>query len=101
MLGQYYYARPDENLAGDVNGDKVIDIKDAEIIASKYGKKGVSVKDGDLNKDGIVDEKDIRFVEKNFLKKGPDAAKSQTPVEKSKSGTLADILKKLGLTPKK
>nr|WP_255262866.1 hypothetical protein [Bacillus wiedmannii] len=56
----------DENLAGDVNGDK-----------------------------------DIRFVEKNFLKKGPDAPKSQTPVEKSKSGTLADILKKLGLTPKK
>ena len=33
-----YYARPDENLAGDVNGDKVIDIKDAEIIASNYGK---------------------------------------------------------------
>ncbi len=62
--------------------------------------KGVSVKDGDLNKDDIVDEKDIRFVEKNFLKKGPDASKSQTPVEKSKSGTLADILKKLGLTPK-
>ncbi len=59
------------------------------------------LKDGDLNKDGIVDEKDIRFVEKNFLKKGSDASKSQTPVEKSKSGTLADILKKLGLTPKK
>ncbi|MFK4468842.1 sulfur carrier protein ThiS [Bacillus sp. RC252] len=35
------------------------------------------------------------------MKKGPDAAKSQTPVEKSKRGTLADILKKLGLTPKK
>ncbi|OOR29902.1 serine peptidase [Bacillus wiedmannii] len=29
------------------------------------------------------------------MKKGPDASKSQTPVEKSKSGTLADILKKL------
>ena len=39
LLGQYYYARPDENLAGDVNGDKVIDIKDAEIIASNYGKR--------------------------------------------------------------
>ena len=101
LLGQYYYARPDENLTGDVNADKVIDIKDAEIIASNYGKKGVTVKDGNLNKDGIVDEKDIRFVERNFLKKGPDASKSQTPVEKSKSGTLADILKKLGLTPKK
>ncbi|OUB67515.1 hypothetical protein BK744_23430 [Bacillus thuringiensis serovar zhaodongensis] len=101
MLGQYYYARPDENLAGDVNGDKVIDIKDAKIIASNYIKKGLTVKDGDLNKDGIVDGKDIRFVEKNFLKKGPDASKSQTPVEKSKSGTLTDILKKLGLTPKK
>ncbi|OTZ69507.1 serine peptidase [Bacillus thuringiensis serovar kumamtoensis] len=35
------------------------------------------------------------------MKKGPDASKSQTPVGKSQSGTLADILKKLGLTPKK
>ncbi|MBJ3791090.1 peptidase, partial [Bacillus sp. OA1] len=41
LLGQYYYARPEENIAGDVNGDKVIDIKDAEIIASNYGKKGL------------------------------------------------------------
>lgn len=80
---------------------KFFGLNQTEIIASNYGKKGLSVKDGDLNKDGIVDEKDIRFVEKNFLKKGPDASKSQTPVEKSKSGTLADILKKLGLTPKK
>ena len=30
---------------------------------------------------------------KELLEKGPDASKSQTPVEKSKSGTLADILK--------
>lgn len=66
LLGHYYYVRPDENLAGNVNGDT-----------------------------------DIRFVKKNFLKKGPDASKSQTAAEKSKSGTLADILKKLGLTPKK
>ncbi|KXI42676.1 UNVERIFIED_CONTAM: hypothetical protein ACS92_00320, partial [Bacillus cereus] len=78
----------DKNLAGDVNSDKLIDIKDAEIIASNYGKKGVSVKDCDLNKVCIVDEIDIRFVEKNFLKKRPVASKSQTPVEKSKSGTL-------------
>ena len=37
---------------------------------------------------------------KELLEKGPDPSKSQTPVEKSQSGTLADILKKLGLTPK-
>ena len=37
---------------------------------------------------------------KKLLEKGPDASKSQTAAEKSKSGTLADILKKLGLTPK-
>lgn len=23
LIGQYYYARPDQNLAGDVNGDKL------------------------------------------------------------------------------
>ncbi|PFO84759.1 serine peptidase [Bacillus cereus] len=40
-------------------------------------------------------------VEKNFLKKGPNASKNQKPLEKSSGSTLADILKKLGLTPKK
>ena len=44
--------------------------------------------------------KDIRFG-KEILEKRTRCIKSQTPVEKSKSGTLADILKKLGLTPKK
>lgn len=76
-------------------------MKDATIIAGNYGKKGVSVKDGDINQDGKVDETDIRFVEKNFLKKGLDASKNQKPLEKSSGSTLADILKKLGLTPKK
>ncbi|PFN05651.1 serine peptidase [Bacillus cereus] len=40
-------------------------------------------------------------VEKNFLKKRTDASKNQKPLEKSSGSTLADILKKLGLTPKK
>ncbi|OXC00907.1 serine peptidase [Bacillus sp. M13(2017)] len=35
------------------------------------------------------------------MKKELDASKSQTAAEKSKSGTLTDILKKLGLMPKK
>lgn len=70
-------------------------------LTSRLTTKLGTVKDGDLNKDGIVDEKDIRFVEKNLLKKELDASKSQTAAEKSKSGTLTDILKKLGLMPKK
>ncbi|PEV98473.1 hypothetical protein CN425_21130 [Bacillus cereus] len=35
--------------SGDVNGDKGINSKNAEIIANNYGKKGVSVKDGIVN----------------------------------------------------
>ena len=61
--------------------------------------KGLTVKTETLIK-MVLSTKRYSFVERNFLKKGPDASKSQTPVEKSKSGTLADILKKLGLTPK-
>lgn len=58
------------------------------------------VKKEDLQKTALSTKKHS-LRRKELLKKGPNASKSQTSVEKSKSGTLADILTKLGLTPKK
>ena len=70
LVGQNFRADIDDNPAGDVNGDKMVDIQDARIAALSYGKGTVSVKDGDINQDGVVDETDIRFIEKKLLEKG-------------------------------
>ncbi|EJQ32728.1 hypothetical protein IEC_05189 [Bacillus toyonensis] len=101
LVGQNFRADMDDNLAGDVNGDKMVDIQDARIAALSYGKGKVSVKDGDINQDGVVDETDIRFIEKNFLKKGPDAKENQKPKENVGPVTLEKILRSIGLEPKK
>ena len=101
LVGQNFRADIDDNPAGDVNGDKMVDIQDARIAALSYGKGTVSVKDGDINQDGVVDETDIRFIEKNFLKKGPDAKENQKPKENVGPVTLDKILRSIGLEPKK
>ncbi|MDM5156904.1 S8 family serine peptidase [Bacillus sp. DX1.1] len=100
LVGQYYTAYMDNNLAGDLNSDKMVDIKDARIAALSYGKEKVSVTDGDVNQDGVVNETDIRFIEKNFLKKGPDAKPNQKPKENVGPVTLEKILRSIGLEPK-
>ncbi|SEU23231.1 S8 family serine peptidase [Paenibacillus sp. NFR01] len=58
-------------LAGDVNGDEVIDILDLEQAGLAY--KSSNFK-SDINQDGIVDDKDIQFIVSNFLKLGQNAA---------------------------
>ncbi|MFC0302144.1 S8 family serine peptidase [Virgibacillus soli] len=86
------YLQP--NIAGDVNGDGVIDIMDVMRIVAMYGKDDKAM---DINKDGIVDEVDIRYIEKNFLKVGPGVKKD--PVEKLGPKGLNDFLQSLGLQP--
>ncbi|MBM7585938.1 subtilisin family serine protease [Bacillus pakistanensis] len=85
------------NLAGDVDGNSMIDISDAIISVFSYGKEGVGVNKGDINQDGKVDEIDIRFIEKNFLEKGPDAKKNKKPKEKHGNVTLEKLLRSIGL----
>jgi subtilisin family serine protease len=85
------------NLAGDVDGDHMIDINDAIITVFSYGKEGVGVNKGDLNQDGKVDETDLRLIEKNFLEKGPDAKKNKKPKEKHGKVTLEKLFQSIGL----
>lgn len=84
-------------LAGDVNGDKVVDIQDAIVSVFSYGKENVGVNKGDVNQDGKVDETDLRFIEKNFLEKGPDAKENKKPKEKHGKVTLEKLFRSIGL----
>ncbi|MBQ2967178.1 MAG: hypothetical protein IJE10_03530 [Clostridia bacterium] len=56
--------------AGDINGDKKIDLKDFNIIGSYYGENAVTSvqKTADLNRDGKVDGKDVSLFLKGFRK---------------------------------
>lgn len=87
----------DRNYAGDVNGDKMVDIQDAIISVFSYGKENVGVDKGDINQDGKVDETDIRLIEKNFLEKGPDAKENKKPKEKHGKVTLEKLFRSIGL----
>ncbi|MFJ7936292.1 S8 family serine peptidase [Sporosarcina sp. NPDC096371] len=88
------------SLAGDVNGDKVIDILDIQSVVDAYGTKDSSIVPQDLNQDGVVDETDVRFIEKNFLMKGPDATADKQPKEKIGNKGLEYFLRLIGLEVK-
>ncbi|MDR4982615.1 S8 family serine peptidase [Bacillus cereus] len=87
--------------AGDVNGDRLIDIRDIQSVVDVYGKKDASIVPQDINQDGVVDETDVRFVEKNFLQKEVGVPEVVKPKEKIGKKGLADFLRQIGLEPKK
>lgn len=97
LLGQNIRLRPNLNLAGDINKDKVIDIKDIQEVVDAYGIKDKSIIKEDINQDGTVDEFDVRYVEKNFLTKGPDAPVNKVPKEKIGNKGLEYFLRLIGL----
>ncbi|PFN09770.1 S8 family serine peptidase [Bacillus cereus] len=87
--------------AGDVNGDRLIDIRDLQSVVDVYGKKDASILPQDINQDGVVDETDVRFIEKNFLQKEVGVPEAVKPKEKIGKKGLADFLRQIGLEPKK
>ncbi|RRN69546.1 peptidase S8 [Peribacillus simplex] len=99
LRGQYMKITQ-TSLAGDVNGDKMIDILDIQSVVDAYGTKDSSIVRQDINQDGEVNETDIRFVEKNFLTKGPDAPVDKQPKEKIGKKGLEYFLRLIGLEPK-
>lgn len=86
-----------KSIAGDVNGDKVIDILDIQDVVDAYGTKDSSIVSQDLNQDGVVDEVDVRLIEKNFLSKGPDAPANKQPKETIGKKGLEYFLRLIGL----
>lgn len=53
---------------GDVNGDGLINIKDATIVSLNWGKTGATKAQGDLNGDGTVGIKDATIISLNWSK---------------------------------
>ncbi|WP_088044246.1 S8 family serine peptidase [Bacillus sp. EAC] len=92
VQGMYYDLYPDTAAAGDVNGDNVIDIYDAKLVADSAGDTGDKLK-ADLNKDGVVDIVDFNYVEKNFMTINPYFPTSIKPVEKTSKLTLEQLKK--------
>ncbi|MEY8348966.1 S8 family serine peptidase [Bacillus cereus] len=99
--GQNFRLSSLKGRAGDVNGDRLIDIRDLQSVVDVYGKKDASILPQDINQDGVVDETDVRFVEKNFLQKEVGVPEAVKPKETIGKKGLADFLRQIGLEPKK
>ncbi|WP_369902126.1 S8 family serine peptidase [Bacillus manliponensis] len=99
MRGQYIRLGA-KGLAGDVNGDRLIDIRDMQSVVNVYGKKDASIVPQDINQDGVVDETDVRFIEKNFLQKEVGVPEVVKPKETVGKKGLEDFLRQIGLEPK-
>ncbi|WP_078379811.1 S8 family serine peptidase [Sutcliffiella halmapala] len=94
LFGKTYTIPSHDIIAGDVNGDGVIDIYDALEIKEHWGSDN---RHADINFDGTVDEKDIKFVEKNYLMVNPSQDNPPTPKDKTNGKTLKDIFNDLGI----
>ncbi|KIL74632.1 LamG-like jellyroll fold domain-containing protein [Bacillus badius] len=83
---------------GDVNGDNVIDIKDAFFLKNHIHKPGKRPEKADINQDGIIDAMDMKIIVQNYLSVNEQADNAPVPQEKQGGKTLEDILEELGLS---
>ncbi|MGW2475635.1 S8 family serine peptidase [Streptomyces sp. NPDC001665] len=72
-------------VAGDVNGDDVIDVRDA---AAVYDARGTANRAADINHDGTVDGKDLNWVVTNYLQQNTMADRYTDPVKRLHGRTL-------------
>ncbi|WP_078379815.1 S8 family serine peptidase [Sutcliffiella halmapala] len=94
LYGRAHHILSHDIVAGDVNGDGVIDIYDALEIQEHWGSDS---RNPDINFDGVVDAKDIHYVVTNYLKVNPSQDNTPTPKEEANGKTLEDILKALNV----
>ncbi|QKE75644.1 S8 family serine peptidase [Arthrobacter citreus] len=76
-------------IAGDVNNDDVIDVKDAIAMKANWGTTNRAT---DINFDGTTDAKDFALIEQNYLMKNPTVTDAPKPVKKYQ-GTTIDLVK--------
>ncbi|MFC7786457.1 S8 family serine peptidase [Rossellomorea sp. GCM10028870] len=98
VLGIKERMYPGLQLAGDVNGDHVIDIKDAFFLKNHINKPGERPLKADINQDGAIDATDMSFVVNNYLKVNEMVDNAPSPTEKHGGKSLEDILKEVGLS---
>lgn len=74
-------------VAGDVNGDDVIDVRDAAAI---YEARGTDRRAADIDFDGDVDRRDLAWVSQNYLKQNSSAPTVTAPQLRHQGRSLAD-----------
>ncbi|WP_445069191.1 S8 family serine peptidase [Streptomyces sp. SAS_281] len=72
-------------VAGDVNGDDVIDVRDA---AAVYDARGTAKRAADINHDGTVDGKDLTWVVTNYLRQNTMSDRVTDPAKRLHGRTL-------------
>ncbi|MBO1329977.1 S8 family serine peptidase [Streptomyces sp. VRA16 Mangrove soil] len=76
-------------LAGDVNGDDVIDVRDA---AAVFAARGTDRRAADIDHDGTVDARDMAWVVTNYLSQNSMADHYTDPVRRLHGKTLEDYV---------
>ncbi|MFE6979057.1 S8 family serine peptidase [Streptomyces sp. NPDC057682] len=76
-------------VAGDVNGDDVIDVRDA---AAVYAARGTADRAADIDHDGTVGPKDLDWVRQNYLAHNSMSDRVTDPVRTLRGRTLEDYL---------
>lgn len=87
-----------KEFVGDVNGDNVVDMKDAFFLKNHINKPGKGPKKADINQDGSIDAKDMKIIVDNYLRVNENAENAPVPREKQGGRTLEDILDEVGLS---
>lgn len=88
LAGRGYSAIP-AMLAGDVNGDDVIDARDAYAI---YQARGSADRAADVDYNGIVDSDDLQWVVTNWFARNGTADEVPAPVSKYRGLTLNKVV---------
>ncbi|MEI7058441.1 S8 family serine peptidase [Nocardioides sp. CCNWLW239] len=88
-IGGGSYSTVPALVAGDVNGDDVIDVRDAAEI---YAARGSDRRAADIDFDGDVDRRDLAWVSQNYLKQNTTAPTVTAPQLKHRGKSLADYL---------
>ncbi|MFD8686128.1 S8 family serine peptidase [Streptomyces sp. NPDC059651] len=76
-------------VAGDVNGDDVVDVRDA---AAVYAARGTADRAADIDHDGTVGVKDLAWVKDNYLAQNSTADRYTGPVKRLRGKSLEDYL---------
>ncbi|MEV0095432.1 S8 family serine peptidase [Streptomyces sp. NPDC050738] len=74
-------------VAGDVNGDDVIDVRDA---AAVYASRGTANRAADIDHNGTVDARDLHWVVQNYLRHNTMSDRVTDPVKQLHGRTLED-----------
>ncbi len=88
MSQLYAHGTISVTIAGDVNGDGIVNGQDLALVASNWLHTGTGLA-GDANNDSIINGQDLALVGSNWLATAPPAVSNATAVPEPSTATLA------------